>query len=83
MLYTRPHLELKIGQFSPVSWSKELSLKGKAQYSWRIGNHCIRICEQFYTFLQNFFYLNEEVNCTEPSPSVSVPKLKFSYKLFF
>jgi hypothetical protein len=34
----------------------------------------IFILKILFTFLQTS-YLNEEVNCTEPSPSVSVPWL--------
>jgi hypothetical protein len=31
--------------------------------------------QTLFTFVQKM-YLNEEVNCTEPSPSVSVPWLR-------
>ncbi len=55
----------------------EALCKGKAQYSWY---PCTNLFRPTAFYIQNIInlcyktsYLNEEVNCTEPSPSASVP----------
>jgi hypothetical protein len=59
--------------------SREPLQKGNAQYStvhllvWTSLDQLLLILQNFISFLQNS--LNEEVNCTEPSPSVSVPRI--------
>ncbi len=61
----------------PHALTMEVLLMGKAQYSWPpCTNKLILIAfynENIFTFLQNKRYLNEEVNCIEPSPQVSIP----------
>ncbi len=58
---------------SPINLARETLLKGKAQYSsppctnlFRSAPFCI---ENVIYILNKTRYLNEEVNCTEPSPS--------------
>ncbi len=62
---------------SHVYLSKESLLKGKTQYGWSPCTNWFRL-PAFYVI--NIFYLcyktsylYEEVNCTEPPPSVSIP----------
>ncbi len=61
----------------PVSLTREALPKGKAQYSWPPGTNrheSVHFCTEdiiYYLYLTT--YPNEEVNCTEPSPLVSVP----------
>jgi hypothetical protein len=59
--------------------TSETLLKGKAQYSWPPCTNLF-ISAPFYIensiyIFNKTSYLNEEVNCTEPSPSVSNPWL--------
>jgi hypothetical protein len=57
---------------------KEFLNKGKDQYSWPPSTFQFRSAA-FHTettFFNKTTYLNKEVNCTEPSPSVKVPCLK-------
>ncbi len=61
--------------------SRESLIKGKIQYTWPPWTNQFKLVI-FRTATMLFFfckmsYLNEEVNCTKPSPSVSVPWLKY------
>jgi hypothetical protein len=51
---------------------REVLLKGKAQYSWPPCTNQFRSTPFYIENIINLFYktsyLNEEVNCTEPSP---------------
>ncbi len=56
---------------------KEPLQKGKAKYGWSPSTNQF---ESAHFYIESIIYLfnktsyhNEEVNCTEPSPSVSVP----------
>ncbi len=51
-----------------ITPDREPLLKGKAQYYWP---PCIASFDQLIFYKTS--YLNEEVNCTKPFPSVSVP----------
>jgi hypothetical protein len=57
--------------------TKETLLKGKAQYTWPPCANLLTSAPFYIENMINIFnktsYLNEEVNCSEPSPSVSVP----------
>ncbi len=60
-----------------IDKNREPLLKGMAQYSWP---PCTNQFRSAHFYIENMIYLgsktsylNEEVNCTEPSPSVSVP----------
>ncbi len=59
----------------PLFW--ENLLKGKDQYSWPPCTNLFRSVPFYIENIINIFNktsnLNEEVNCTEPSPSVSIP----------
>ncbi len=63
--------------FKVDSLAKETLLKGKALYSWPPNTNLYRSApfyiENIIYIFNKTSYLNEEVNCTEPSPSVSVP----------
>ncbi len=77
-------LMLKLLQPKMEAWIRETLLKGKAQYSWPPW-HSQFISgafdfENIIYFLYETRYFNEEVNCTEPSPSVSVPCLDLKIK---
>jgi hypothetical protein len=70
--------------------SREYLLKGKDQYNWPPCTNQFRLptlSKEIYFFI--FYktrYLNKEVNCTEPSPSVRVPWIKgqsFGIGFFF
>jgi hypothetical protein len=49
---------------------REVLLKGKAQYSWP---PCTTLFRSAPFYIENIISYLNEVNCTEPSPSVSVP----------
>jgi len=57
--------------------TREALLKGKVLYSWPICTNLFRSApfyiENIIYILNKTSYLNEEVNCTEPSTSVSIP----------
>jgi hypothetical protein len=63
----------------PICLSMELLLKGKVQYSWPPCTNLFRWAlfykEDIIYLFYKTSYLKEEVNCTEPYPSVSVPDL--------
>ncbi len=73
---TEPSLSVRFpGEFFYPK-GKESSLIGKAQYIWPPCTNQFRSAVFDITSMIFFFYedyLNEEVNCTESSPSVSVP----------
>ncbi len=56
------------------TWAKEVLLKGEAQYGWPLYTNQFRSAPFYIENIINLFYktsyLNEEVNCTEPSPLV-------------
>jgi hypothetical protein len=58
-------------------WIRETLLNGKAQYSWTPGTNYFWSAAFWYCkhclLFHKTSYLNVEVNCTEPFPSVSVP----------
>ncbi len=62
-------------------FTMEVLLKRKAQYSWTPCTNQIGSAPFYIENIINLFcktsYLNEEINCTEPSPFVSIP---WSYK---
>jgi hypothetical protein len=65
-----------------VTLNREAFLKGKAQYGWapytNYSDKLLLILKILFTFFtKQASYLNEEVNCTEPFPSVSIPCLKY------
>ncbi len=51
---------------------REILLKGKAQYDWPPCTNQFRSAPLYIENIINLFYktsyINEEVNCTEPSP---------------
>ncbi len=55
----------------------EVLLKGKAQYGWPPCTNEFRSAPFYIESIIYLFnettYFNEEVNCTEPLPSVSIP----------
>ncbi len=57
--------------------AREVLLKGKAQYSWPPCINQFRSAPFYIENIINLFYktsyLNKEVNCTEPSPLISIP----------
>jgi len=59
------------------SFTREVLLEGKAQYAWPPCTNQFRSAPFNIETIINLFYkqsnLNEEVNCTEPSPLVSIP----------
>ncbi len=63
--------------FLPHGKGRESLLKGKAQYGWPPRPDQLRsvafYIENIIYLCYKTSYLNEEVKCTEPSPSVSVP----------
>jgi len=52
---------------------REAQLKGKVQYSLPPLDQLLIILRTLFIFLRKTSYLNVEVNCTEPSLSISVP----------
>jgi hypothetical protein len=58
---------------------KETLLKGKAQYSWPPCTNLFRSApfyiENIIYIFNKTSYLNEEVNCTKPSPQLAFPGL--------
>jgi len=56
---------------------REVLLKGKTQYGWPPCTNQFRSAPFYIENIINLFYktsyLNEEVNCIEPSPLVSIP----------
>jgi len=67
----------KRGALTWKSYTREPLMKGKAQYSWPPCTNLLRLApfyiENIIYICYKTSYLNEEVNGTEPSPSVSVP----------
>ncbi len=65
-------------QWEYNSQTRESLQKRKAQYIWTPRTNWYRPAafniQIFFSFLQNK-YLNKEVNCTNPSPSVMIPWL--------
>jgi len=57
--------------------TREVLLKGKAQYNWPPPNNYFRSAPLYIDNIIYIFYkvnyLIEEVNCTEPFPSLSIP----------
>ena len=60
-----------------MNFTRETLLNGKAQYSWP---PCTNLSRSATFYIENIIYiinktgyLNEEVNCTKPSPSLSIP----------
>ncbi len=68
---------MSLNEVHPNAKTKEVLLKGKAQYNWSLCynyfNELLFIFKKFITFFIETSYLNEEVNCSEPSPSPSTP----------
>ncbi len=68
------------GEVSKI-WSitREPLLKGKAQYSWPPCTNLFRLVSfdiaNIILLFHKTSYLNEEVNCIEPSPLVGIPWL--------
>ncbi len=61
----------------PISFSREVFLKGKAQYGWPPCTNKFRLVPFYFENIIHLCfktcYLNEEVNCTEPSPHLLFP----------
>jgi len=59
-----------------ITYGREPLVKGKAQYSWPLCTNKFRSAaldiENIIYLCYKTSYLNEEVCCTEPTPSVSV-----------
>ncbi len=54
--------------------TKEPVLKRKVKYHWPPYTNFVQISCFFYSIFHiKTSYLNEEVNCTNPSPSISIP----------
>ncbi len=70
----------KLGHFD--SYSREFLLKGMAQYSSPPCTNQFRLTifntDIIFSLFITTSYLNEEVNCTEPSTSMRVPCLQIS-----
>jgi hypothetical protein len=64
-----------------VELSRKVLLKGKTQYGWPPCTNRFRSAPLYIENIINLFYktsyLNEEVNCTEPSPLVRIPWTKY------
>ncbi len=68
------------GAINQKSWKgrvREVLLKGMAQYGWPACTNQFRSAPFYIEKIINLFYktsyFNEEVNCTEPPPLVSIP----------
>jgi hypothetical protein len=70
-------LDIMLPGFTLEGFSKEVLLKGKAQYSWLPCTNLLRLAPfyivKFFHLFYKTSYLNEEVNCIDPSRSVSTP----------
>ncbi len=57
--------------------TREVLFKGMAQYRWPPSTNLLRtapfLIDNIIYLCYKTSYLNEEVNCTDPSPSVSIP----------
>ncbi len=72
-------------KLDPVGSSREVLLKGKAQYGWPPCTNQFRSAPFYIENIINLFYktsyLNEEVNCTEPSPLAIIPWLQYKKRV--
>ncbi len=77
---TKLKASCEVCQSINYSWAREVLLKGKAKYSWPPCTNQFRSAPYYFENIIYLWYkmsggLNEEVNCTELSRSVSIPWL--------